>query len=544
MRRRYRVLALVLVLILQSMLVSCEKKGSLMEQANNKELTIIEDKYRNFYEIFLYSYYDSNKDGIGDINGLIEKLDYINDGNPKTDSDMGFTGIWLMPIMPSPTYHKYDVMDYYNISEEYGTLDDFSNLVEQCHTRGIHVIIDLIMNHTSCQHQWFVQACDYLQKLGNGEPSKEDCPYYDYYNFTKVKVNDTYYNIEGTDWYYEGNFCKEMPDLNLASNEVREEFSKITDFWFDLGVDGFRLDAVGEYYSGDITKNTEILTWFNSMVKAKNPEAYLVGEAWTSMEEYKQYYSSQVDSMFNFEFADKNGIIANTVIKGAGKDASTYGHSLVDVQGFSEYNKNYIDAPFYTNHDTGRSAGYYSGDYAMERTKMAGALNLFMSGSAFVYYGEELGMKGSGIDENKRAPMQWSSQSDSEGMCKGPAGMKDIKMKYGSLEDQQSDPLSIYNFYKQAIKLRNIYPEIARGTVTFMEELSDENVCVITKEYNGNEIMIIFNISEDKCSIDLSNYKSTNRDRKIGGMLLTGETSVQYKNDCVAMPAYSVVILK
>ena len=129
-----------------------ELAASPMVMANDSELNVIDDNYRTYYEVFLYSFYDSDGDGIGDIPGLIDKLDYINDGYDSTDTDLGFNGIWLMPIMPSTTYHKYDVTDYEAIDEQYGTMEDFDRLIEECHKRGINVIIDFVMNHTSSQH--------------------------------------------------------------------------------------------------------------------------------------------------------------------------------------------------------------------------------------------------------------------------------------------------------------------------------------------------------------------------------------------------------
>ena len=131
---------------------------SLMQQVNTAEENVIDDNYRTYYEVFVYSFYDSDGDGIGDLKGLTENLDYINDGDPETDTDLGCNGIWLMPIMPSTTYHKYDVTDYEAIDPEYGTMDDFTTLVDGCHKRGINVIIDFVMNHTSSQHEWFQTA--------------------------------------------------------------------------------------------------------------------------------------------------------------------------------------------------------------------------------------------------------------------------------------------------------------------------------------------------------------------------------------------------
>ncbi len=519
-----------------------------MRQANFGELNIPDDKYRTFYEVFVYSFYDGNGDGIGDIPGLIEKLDYINDGDDTTREDLGFNGLWLMPIMPSTTYHKYDVTDYCNIDPEYGTLEDFKKLIKECHDRDISVIIDFVMNHTSSKHTWFVTACEYLQGLDGREPSEEECPYFGYYHFSQNQETGYWYQVPGTDWYYEGKFWSEMPDLNLDNKAVREEFGKIVDFWLDLGVDGFRLDAAKEYESDATTANVEILSWFNDMVKAKKEDAYIVAEVWTDIGTYAKYYESGIDSVFNFGFANNNGLIAN-VAKGSGNyDATRYGLGVASLrERFGKYNENYIDAPFYTNHDTGRSAGYYGGEFAEAQTKISGALNLFMSGAAFVYYGEELGMKGSGKDENKRAPMYWSEDAAAEGMCAGPKDMETVEMKYPSLEEQKDDSYSIYNFYKQAVLLRNRYPEIARGEVSFVEELSNESVCVLTKEYEDSKIMLVFNLSPEKKTVDLSAMKieGLNADSlEIGGMLLTGKEATEKGNTDVVLPGYSVTILK
>lgn len=373
-----------------------------MDEVNTAELNMIDDKYRNYYEVFVYSFCDSDGDGIGDIQGLISKLDYINDGDPTTDTDLGCTGIWLMPIMPSTTYHKYDVINYYDIDSEYGTLEDFEELIAECDARGIDVIIDLVMNHSSSQHHWFTEATSYLKNLGDAEPNVEDCPYFEYYNFSKESASG-YTKVSGTDWYYECQFWSEMPDINLGSEAVRQEFEDIASFWLEKGVAGFRLDAAKEFYSGNNTANIEVLTWFNEYVKSIDEDAYIVAEVWNNMETYSQYLQSGIDSVFNFDFSDTSGIIANSVKHLSGKNASSYGKEVAGVDAvLSENNPDYIDAPFYTNHDQARSAGFYSGEYAENQAKMAIAMNQMMTGNTFLYYGDELGMKGSGQDENKR----------------------------------------------------------------------------------------------------------------------------------------------
>ena len=546
MKAKRRIQALVLALAL---LVTGVFAGTGKEK--EKEPEIIDDKYRTYYEVFLYSFADSNGDGIGDIRGLIDKLDYINDGDDTTDTDLGCNGIWLMPIMPSTTYHKYDVTDYEDIDAEYGDLDDFKELVAECHKRGIRLIIDLVMNHTSSKHPWFEAACDYIEGLGGAEPSEAECPYFGYYNFTREPKGDVYYEVGDTGWYYEAQFWSEMPDLNLENQAVRDEFDGITSFWMDLGVDGFRLDAAGEYETGQTTKNIEILSWFHSMVEEKNADAYIVAEVWQDLDTYAKYYESGIDSCFDFAFANADGIIADSLKKTAGYNASSYGNAAANVQKkLAAYNADYIDAPFYTNHDMARSAGYYSGDYSENMTKISGAMNLFMSGNAFLYYGEELGMKGSGKDENKRAPMYWSdagNEKTAEGMCHGPEGMDAIKMKYGSLEEQKDDPDSVYNFYRAVIKLRNAYPEIARGQVTFLKDLSDENVCVLKKTWNDRELVIAFNLSEQAETVDLSDVTLNGREgakMSLGGALTTTDEEIGFSGGTLSLPVYSVAILE
>lgn len=517
-------------------------------------LNMINDNYRTYYEVFVYSFCDSDGDGIGDLQGLISRLDYINDGDDSTDTDLGCNGIWLMPVNPSPTYHKYDVIDYYDIDEQYGTLEDFKLLLDECDKRGIKVIMDLVLNHSSSRNPWFQEACSYLKGLDGTEPDTEECPYLEYYHFSKEQGSG-YYAVEGTEWYYEAQFWSEMPDLNLDCEALRQEIAEITQYWLDMGVGGFRLDAVKEYYTGAPQANIDFLSWLDDTVKSQKEDAYLVGEAWLSMTDYAPYYSG-IDSLFDFAFADKDGIISK-VMNGA--PASKYGNAVAELETtFGGYNENYIDAPFYTNHDMGRSAGYYAGDDSAYQTKMAGAMNLFMSGSAFIYYGEELGMKGSGKDENKRAPMYWSMNPDAEGMCDGPTDMDAVKMKFKSLEEQTEDEDSIYNYYKKAIKIRNQNPEIARGSVECLTEGSTdgysvvegnaESVCILKKSCEGSELLLVFVTGAEPVQIDLSHVKlggeTVSADTQIRAMLTSNQEQIVYEDGIAGMPGFSILILK
>ena len=205
-----------------------------------------DDNYRTWYEIFVYSFCDSNGDGLGDLQGVTDQLDYLQ--------NLGITGIWLMPIHPSSSYHKYNVSDYYAIDPDYGTMEDFETLMAECEKRGIHVILDLVVNHTGSDHPWFQEAAAYLQSLGDAEPDVQACPYVDYYNFTK-EPKTAHTQVPGTDWYYESQFSSAMPDLNLDSELVRQEIGDIMRFWLDKGVAGFRLDAAKEFNTGSNDKN-------------------------------------------------------------------------------------------------------------------------------------------------------------------------------------------------------------------------------------------------------------------------------------------------
>ena len=551
MKHQKRRIALFLALLtLCSLLCSCTEDEpqidtstalGIMQKYNTALPQDIDDNYRSYYEVFVYSFYDSDGDGIGDLAGLTSQLDYINDGDPATDTDLGCTGIWLMPIMPSPSYHKYDVTDYLDIDPAYGTLDDFKTFLAAAHDRGINVIIDFVMNHTSSEHPWFVEAANYLRSLPEGaQPDLNACPYVGYYNFS---LTPSTCKLEGTEWYYEAPFWSGMPDLDLTSKAVRAELENIVDFWLDLGVDGFRLDAAKEFVSGATQANTEILTWFNDMVKGKKEDAFIVAEVWTGLSTYAQYYASGV-SCFNFAFGDSDGVIPNTVKHTSGNTASSYGRAIVNLQNtLSNYNPNYIDSPFYTNHDMGRAAGHYFSEYALYQTKMAQALNLLMSGSSFLYYGEELGMKGSGRDENKRAPMYWSDDASYPGLCDGPADMEDFDMKFASWEDQSADGDSIYHFVAQTIRLRTAYPAIARGTVIFEETLSGDNICVLRKTWGSEEVLLVFNISETAESVDLSGVTVAGAEPAIGGVLVSTAEEPTLEDGTLTLPMYSVVVL-
>lgn len=495
------------------------------------EVSHPDDFYGTAYEIFPYSYSDSNGDGIGDLKGIENHLDELNDGDDSTCDDLGVNAIWLTPVCTAVSYHKYDITDYESIDPDFGTLDDYDALVKACHKRGMKVLFDLVVNHTSSEHPWFTQAVAYLKTIGDGEIDTSVCPYAGYYNFTK-EAKTGYAQIPGTDWYYEARFSDGMPDLNLDNEQVRNEIHDIVKFWLGHGVDGFRLDAVTSYYTEDYDKTISFLRWLNDTIKQEKSDAYLVGEAWTDQATYSSYYASHVDSFFDFAFAGSDGVIASTV-KGS-MSALDYVKAMAGEEKlYASVYPDYINAPFYTSHDMDRSAGYYAGDDGT-RCKLALGMNLLMQGNAFVYYGEEIGMKGSGKDENKRAPMYWSKEKTDE-TCQGPSDMDEVEMKYDPYDVQRKDPSSIYSYVREAVRLRNCYPALTHGKTVVDTERSTEDTAVFTREYKGDTVEVIINLSDKTAEIE-------NEKGKLAGTLNTDDEEVTLKDETLTIPADTIAL--
>ena len=499
----------------------------------NKSLAPIacNDDYRTTYEIFVSSFYDSNGDGIGDLNGVREKLDYI--------ADMGFDQIWLTPVHPSATYHKYDVDDYLAIDPTFGTVEDYEALLEDCHSRGIRVLMDLVLNHTSDTHPWFRAAADYLRTLPEGkDPVFEECPYVWYYTFSREPL-EGFVPLEGTSWHYEARFWSEMPDLNLGSEPVRDEVRNIVKYWLDKGVDGFRLDAVTSYVTQNTGANVEFLRYLTDTCKSIKPDCYLVGEAWTDRSSIAALYASGIDSLFDFPFANAEGTIGR--VMGSNHAASDYVRDMVASEAtFGGASSKYIDAPFYTNHDTARSASFYEQDNGPV-TKMAYAMSLLMPGDSFVYYGEEIGMVGSGKDENKRAPMYWSADASAPGMCAAPAGMDQMQMKFPCVEDQLSDDLSLWRWFKEVIRVRKSFPAIARGTTEAADSLCDDSVAAfVRRSADAEDVLVVMNLRNQAVTKDLS---SMGDNLRLAAVLNTSEDKVTYENHGLGLPAYSIAVL-
>ena len=296
-----RILSLLLVACMAIGLCACgsDKKGEQettgKAEGNGEDTVIgINPEWAEttvFYEIFVRSFADGNGDGIGDFKGIEENLDYLK--------DLGIGAIWLMPMMESTTYHGYDVVDYYAPNPDYGTMEEFDSLVNACHEKGIKVIIDFVVNHTSSSNAWFKEAL-----------ADESSKYREFYSIAdKIPVDekDSTYSSwrqdEETGMYYYAHYDKIMPDLNYNKQAVRDEIKNVAKFWLEHGVDGFRLDGSKEI-DADIKVTLSWWTEFTNFVADINKEAFIVGENWTTeYAEVGRYYEA-MPSSFNFIAAD------------------------------------------------------------------------------------------------------------------------------------------------------------------------------------------------------------------------------------------------
>lgn len=438
------------------------------------------------YELFVRSFYDSDGDGIGDLDGVIEKLDYINDGNPASTRDLGASCIWLMPVAESPSYHGYDVSDYYRVEPDYGTNEDFQRLVTEAHRRGIEVLVDMVLNHSSSEHPHFQAA---LRDTAS--------PYRAWYRFSPKPRGKgpwgevAWHRSPVRDEYYYGVFSSEMPDLDYHTPAVREEAERIARFWLrEMGVDGFRLDAV-PYLAEDggcqmgCAGTHEFLREYARYIHRIAPEAYTVGEVWGDIDSLIPYYPDQLTSYFGFELADTLLSVVRT------------GSAAGLLPGFLRLQATvpaYRWSPLLSNHDGTRTLTRLGGDVA--RAKLAATLLLTLPGLPFVYYGEEIGMTGDKPDPRLRTPMQWSPGSG-VGFTSGSAWespQPDSLTTNVAKED--SDPGSLLNLYRRLIHLRRANDALATGKLVPLSA-SDPHVAAYLRRDGGHAVLVVANLGAE-----------------------------------------------
>src|SRR5205809_2135406 len=427
------------------------------------------------YEVFVRSFYDSNGDGIGDLKGLIEKLDYI--------AQLGASCIWLMPVAASPSYHGYDLSDYYKVEPAYGTNDDFNRLVAAAHRRGIVVLVDMVLNHSSSEHPYFQAALH-----------DTTSPYRAWYRFAPQPLGKGPWGGEAwrrspvRDEYYYGVFWSGMPDLNYETPAVREEAKKIATFWLrEMDVDGFRLDAVpyvveeGSCLAG-CPGTHAFLHEYAAHLRSVNPNAYTVGEVWAGIAAMLPYYPDQLTSYFGFELSDS---LLSTVRTGAAAGLLTGFLRLQDTL------PAYRWSPFLTNHDQTRTLTALGGDVASAR--LAATLLLTLPGLPFIYYGEEIGMTGDKPDPRLRTPMQWSARPGL-GFTSGTAWESaQSDSLTTTVAAQDADPGSLLNLYRRLIHLRRENEALAVGKLVPLSAASSQVVAYLRRAGN-HAVLVVANL--------------------------------------------------
>ena len=458
------------------------------------EITPVDSNAVVFYHIFVGSFSDSNGDGIGDLRGIINRFDYINDGDPNSGVSLGAEGIWLSPIFVSPSYHKYDVTDYYQVDPQFGTNEDLEELINLCHERGVKIILDMVINHTSSQHPWF-QA--FREAHRNGDTESE---YYDLFTWTAETVpGKTWYSISGSDHKYEGNFSSQMPELNYDNEDAYQLMMDVCKHYLELGVDGFRFDAAKYIYYGDTTPNIDFWNRFMADLRAIKPDLYSVAEVWDSDGITIPYFSST--NCFNFTMAQTNGQIAAAAKAGDVNVLTAYMEHYISL--IQAENPDAFPVTFIANHDTDRAAGFLN--VSSGQAFVGANLSILMPGSTFIYYGEEIGLKGArggaNTDANRRLAMLWGdgdTVADPEGADYASEQLN------GTVADQLPNGDSLFNHYKKLISIRKAYPEIANGTYTALK--TDSDVGGFVSEYNGSRVAVIHNTTLEAATIDLAQY--------------------------------------
>jgi alpha-amylase len=482
------------------------------------------------YEIFVQSFADSDGDGIGDINGMTSKLDYIQ--------ELGVEGIWLMPINPSPTYHKYDVSDYYDIHPDYGTLNDFKNFVQEAHKRNIKVVIDLVLNHSGNQNQWFKEALkdehikywDYFVWAHKSDPRVQPATI-TAADGTQRRVRSNWNVVDNSDYLYFSHFGRNMPDLNFDNPKLQQEMFKIGKFWLsEVGVDGFRLDAARHVFPDDrANDNHKWWEYFLQEMRAINKDVYIIGEVWAPADIVGPYLKG-IPALFNF---DMGGEIIKAVNEENGSKLVTKHKGIVDF--YKNINPDYIDATFLTNHDQNRVMSSVNDN--IDKEKMAAALLLTLPGSPYLYYGEEIGMSGKKPDQYIREPFLWDKKENDKLRATW------IKPRFSSdstvipVSDQLSDNSSLLNYYKTFIHLRNTSHALTYGDLAPVE-IANPSICAFIRSDEKESLLVLHNLSAKiqtfRLQSNLQDFKLKYFDNK----------EARITNNQIQIPGYSTVILK
>lgn len=444
---------------------------------------------RVFYEVFVRSFADSDGDGIGDLRGLTDRLDYLNDGDPATTDDLGVTGLWLMPVAESPSYHGYDVVDYRTVESDYGSNDDFRALVSAAHERGINVVVDFVINHTSVQHPWFVDA---------RTPGSEHDDWYVWLDqppgWAGPSGQTVWYPAGGRSYY--GLFWEGMPDLNLENPKVTAELVDVARFWLEeMAVDGFRLDAAQHLIEEgasqvDTTATHAWLGGFRDGIHAIRPDALVLGEVFNTRLVSASYVDSgSLDLVFDFDLA---GTIRN---------AARLGDAMSVVASLAELGARYPTggvATFLSNHDQNRVMSELRGDFGAARS--AAAVLLTAPGVPFLYYGEEVGLQGRKPDPEIRSPLPWTTAQPGRGFTSGtPWEAFAPGVESATVGTQTANPDSLLSAYRDLVRLRGERPGLSGGTL-IPASTDSPSVAAWLSVGSGETLLIVHNLSDEDLS--------------------------------------------
>lgn len=491
----------ILICLTSLILVACTEP-----RAPGPDAPIVtgDPRVQNYYQVFVRSFADGNGDGIGDFIGLEQSLDYF--------VDLGIEGLWLLPIHPSPSYHGYDVDDYYAVNEDYGTLAEFESFLSAADAAGIDVIIDFVMNHSSNGHPWF-------KAFLAGE-----APYDTYYRAIPGSDDrvgktgawgQTMWHSMGDNRYYAGVFGGYMPDLNWSNPAVVEEMVEIGKYWLDKGVDGFRIDAAIHLFSvNELPQGLPLLDetlfqleYFSYLLKAHNEATFIIGEVWDSASIYQDFYPV-LDSVFHFDYG-------NAVVQAINQGYSrSYVDEVIDWREKAlAIEPTAVQSPFLRNHDQNRLAGPSEASYPnigpdLEGLKLAAEMLLTVPGSPFIYYGEELGMGGAKAgappmwDATVRTPFLWDDARKTTWTLDDYGYIDTPNAAVETVTAQQNNPDSLYQTYRSLLHLRQEEPALKWGDITAFED-NHPGLQGFYRSYGADTLLILHNLSEERQRVDL-----------------------------------------
>ena len=522
------------VLLLSLLLVSCNGPTPTEPTVPGGDIEV-EDNINSSlnYQIFVRSFADSNGDGTGDLNGIKNKIPYLR--------KIGVKSIWLTPIHKTSSDHGYDVQDYYSIAKDLGTMEDFEALVTELKANNMTVILDMVFNHASSATTYFKEAYEDFDNEMSGIVSSDSKA--DWFNFS-IEPKQGY--IKYRDYYVESRFnTTSMCDFNLENEDVINEMGNILNFWAEKGVGGYRFDAV-KYFVGEGVKDVTIEIC--NKLKAFQPDLYFIGEAWDeSTYDFQKYYTSNFDAFFNFpqcaQTSKKGNLFANTV----NSNLNNFYDSVLETQSFINANEEKttqsVVANFLTNHDMDRVSSLTKDS---NKLRLVASTTYLLPGTPFIYYGEELGMKGVRIaattDADRRMPMLFE-----EGVkCKELRGTQFKEQIEEDVDAQLKDPNSVLSHYMRATSLRNKMGSMMK-TATF--EPYDRTLTVQNRQLlafnligEGKSYTLFYNLSN---SADFT-FEIPKPFKNVFGYLNAKDYSVSYElnGNTLVLPSYSTIILE